>query len=597
MMKHSRMQKKYFLRQLIRHLLIITLPILLLGIVLTNYFRIQLQKELAVYAERSKNNCLKSVDEILDTFSEQTAIFSTSPSLSLSISRLLNEQSLDYKNNVMKSIIPTIIGTAVNVSSYVDSIYIYYDNPYGNFFNSSTGYSNVNSSGNMDSEWLEIYTSSDCTRKKWAQIRQVRDYSFEAPKDSLSIFRRFDYVKGVMVLNFDVAELAKMLDGNQLYQGSYTLISDADANILFGNSCYEQLPADREDISAILNNAPSQDNVFSTIDIDGTSYLYYSAPIPEYRLTMIALLPVSEVFKTVNNMVLAFSLIILFSIVLSVGLSLQGTLKNFRQLHRLLNLFTEDSEKEDYSGIFEYNANNEYDLIFNNIITTFMSNNRLKLNLAQAQMNQKDAQLAMLQLQLNPHFIFNTLQTVDLEIMKSQPEENSPGFLIHNLSDILKYSLENTLKRVTIREEIEICKKYAEIQKLRYSNPFILYWEYEESVLEYPVIHLILQPILENSLHHAVKESPRQGVIKIKIFKRDNRIFFYVIDNGLGISPEKLREINENLKANDLTRTTHIGLYNTSMRLKLTYGSEASLHVRSKEGQGTEVSFHIPVSV
>ena len=141
MMKHSRMQKKYFLRQLIRHLLIITLPILLLGIVLTNYFRIQLQKELAVYAERSKNNCLKSVDEILDTFSEQTAIFSTSPSLSLSISRLLNEQSLDYKNNVMKSIIPTIIGTAVNVSSYVDSIYIYYDNPYGNFFNSSTAYS------------------------------------------------------------------------------------------------------------------------------------------------------------------------------------------------------------------------------------------------------------------------------------------------------------------------------------------------------------------------------------------------------------------------------------------------------------------------
>ena len=106
-----------------------------------------------------------------------------------------------------------------------------------------------------------------------------------------------------------------------------------------------------------------------------------------------------------------------------------------------------------------------------------------------------------------------------------------------------------------------------------------------------------MQPILENSLHHAVKESPRQGVIKIKIFKRDNRIFFYVVDNGLGISPEKLREINENLKANDLARATHIGLYNTSMRLKLTYGSEASLHVRSKEGQGTEVSFHIPVSV
>ena len=137
MMKHNRMQQKYFFRQLIRHLLLITLPILMLGILLTNHFRNQLQEELTAYAERSKNYMLTSVTDILNTFSEQMAIFSTSPSMAVSISRLLNEQSLDYKNNVMKSIIPTIIGTTVNLSDYVDSIYIYYDNPHGNFFSST----------------------------------------------------------------------------------------------------------------------------------------------------------------------------------------------------------------------------------------------------------------------------------------------------------------------------------------------------------------------------------------------------------------------------------------------------------------------------
>ena len=176
-----------------------------------------------------------------------------------------------------------------------------------------------------------------------------------------------------------------------------------------------------------------------------------------------------------------------------------------------------------------------------------------------------------MQLQLNPHFIFNTLQTVDLEILKSQPPGNASSFLIHNLSDILKYSLENTSRLVPLKEEIAVCKKYAEIQKLRYTNPFLLYWEYEEEVLEIPIIHLVLQPLLENSLHHAIKELPRQGLIKIKLFIQNKRLHFYVVDNGLGISKDRLVEINSRLKRQNLTQNSHIGLYNTNMRLVLTY--------------------------
>ena len=145
-----------------------------------------------------------------------------------------------------------------------------------------------------------------------------------------------------------------------------------------------------------------------------------------------------------------------------------------------------------------------------------------------------------LQLQLNPHFIFNTLQTIDLEILKFQSSDNHTSLLIHNLSDILKYSLENTSKTVHIRDEIRICKAYAEIQKLRYRNPFILYWDYDERLLERPIIHLILQPLLENSLQHGIKEIPQKGLVKIKIQERGGRIHIYIIDNGIGISKDRL---------------------------------------------------------
>ena len=217
---------------------------------------------------------------------------------------------------------------------------------------------------------------------------------------------------------------------------------------------------------------------------------------------MISLLPSSEVFRPVHTLVIAFALLTLFSIFLSFSLSWSVTSSNFRQLHNLLELFHQAEHQELPAETFRPDAQNEYDIIFNNIVQTFISTNLLKLNLTQAKVQQKDAQLAALQLQLNPHFIFNTLQTIDLEILKFQSSDNHTSLLIHNLSDILKYSLENTSKTVHIRDEIRICKAYAEIQKLRYRNPFILYWDYDERLLERPIIHLILQPLLENSLQH-----------------------------------------------------------------------------------------------
>lgn len=590
-MQHGHMQQKYFLRQLIHHLVLITLPLLILGVILTTYFQNQLQEELTVYAERSKNFILSTVTEELNTFSEQTALFSTTPTMALSISRLLNEQSLDYKNTVYKTIIPTIIGTTANMSDYVDSIYIYYDNPYGNFFSSTMGYTSITSPSCTDSSWLTLYQDTPDSVKKWVILRNIRNYSFETEKETVSVFRRFDYLNGVMTLNLNAARLAQMLDSNQLYQGSCTLITDLEGNIIFGSSNHKDLLANGRIPTEISSHPMFHDTAYDTALINDAGYVYYSSDIPDYDLVMISLLPVSEVFRTVHNMVMAFSIIILFSILLSISLSLSGTINNFRQLHLLLELFSRAETGKDLPVLPRSGIRNEYDLIFNNIVSTFVSNNMLQLNLAQAKVHQKDAQLAALQLQLNPHFIFNTLQTLDMEILKTQPRTGSASLLIHNLSDILKYSLENTSRHVPLRDEIAICKSYAEIQKFRYTNPFILYWEYEEEVLDLPVIHLILQPLLENSLHHAIKELPRNGLIKIKIFSRNGLLHFYVIDNGLGISKEQLKRIRENLQKHDFGQTSHIGLYNTNMRLVLTYGPQAAVHIQSKEGYGTAVYF------
>lgn len=607
MRKHDRMQRKYFIRQLRRHLLLITLPILLFGLTATLISRNQLEKELSVYAERAKNDLFNNVMEELNCFSAETALFSNHPSMDLPLYKLMNEQTMDYKDNVLKTVAATILGTATTMSNSVSSICLYYDNPYGNYLNSINGYTSLTSPSNADSGWFEVYRAMDPGIKKAVSVRYGKNYSFESVKRILTVCRRLEHPSGVMVLNLTCSALGQKLKANQIYLDTHTLVSDANGQILFGDTGWESFIFPSENAlqndpgraielpSGLVRHADNNGKSYITVSYRGKRYILFSTGIPEYNLLMTTLISEREVFATVQTMSWCFTIIIILSILLSISLSLAGTFNNFRQLQMLLDLFSHAEQGKELPVLPRNHAQNEYDQIFNNIIQTFITNNTLQFNLANAKIQQKDAQIAALQLQINPHFIFNTLQTVDMEIRKSGlPEENAASKLIYQLSDILKYSLENTFRKVTLRQEIEVCKTYASIQKFRYSNPFILYWDYSDALLPLQMNHLILQPLLENSLHHGIKELPRKGLIKVKILERKNRVHFYVIDNGIGISQEHLTEIRSRLKSTDFNQAIHIGLYNTNLRLILTYGPGASIDILSKNGMGTVVHFSIP---
>lgn len=589
MKRQRKMQRKYFLRKLRIYLLCITLPIFLIEASLVLYFRHQMQTELSVYAKQSRNYVLYNVTSILNIFSEQTQLFSSIPSLSFAISKLQNEETLDYKSSIYKSLIFSSLSTSSNLSEFVDTIYVYFNNPYGNYFSSTKEYANINFSDSMDKEWMEIYQDAPSDLMQWVTFRQVRYFSFEQEKPTVSVFRRLYPNKGVMVINLNTDRLAEMLSYSQIYDGAYTLIADNDGKVLFGSDHSELLDTVSLNI-AELDNSDSLTS-FDTVTVQKVDYIYFTSTISEYGLKMITLIPSISVLKTLNSMLFAFSIMFFLSILLSICLSGLITRSNFKQLQNLLALFHRADSGEILETQVRNTSKNEYDIIFNNIIQTFVSNSVLKLNLAHAEMKRKDAQLVALQLQINPHFIFNTLQTIDMEVLRSQPESKHASQLIHNLSDILKYSLENTLKTVRIKDEIAICKIYAEIQKFHYTNPFILYWDYDDEILDEQMIHLILQPLLENSLHHGIKELPGKGLVKIKIFRKNGLVHIHIIDNGIGMDKKRLEEVRQGLKEQNPNRTSHIGIYNTNLRLILTYGDDSALRINSKKGLGTSVSF------
>nr|WP_305149346.1 histidine kinase [Hungatella hathewayi] len=196
-----------------------------------------------------------------------------------------------------------------------------------------------------------------------------------------------------------------------------------------------------------------------------------------------------------------------------------------------------------------------------------------------------------LQLQINPHFLFNTLQTVDMEVRKqgTSPEEIST--IIRCVSDILKYALSDPGEPVTVEEEIQYLKKYAVIQKFRFGDQFIIYYEVDDEVMNAAVFRLFLQPLVENSLLHGIRGSKQKGYIKVSIQKRGERLRCCVMDTGTGMTREEKAELVNRFSSDD---AGGIGLANLYRRLVLRYGEESGLRVWTKKGMGTAVSFYIP---
>ena len=317
---------------------------------------------------------------------------------------------------------------------------------------------------------------------------------------------------------------------------------------------------------------------------------------PTYRYYSVQLVPVSAIILYCAQNLLLPLIMLLFALFIIFLFSYQITRDNFRQIQSVINLFG-NAEKGIYPTEKDSPADqpdDEYSLIMNNVIRIFLNTTFLNSQLAEQKYKKQAAELSALQLQINPHFMVNTLQTLDFEVYKIAGGPSTANTIISNLSDILSYSLANPQVSVSIQDEITYIHKYVEIQRFRFPDSFYYFEEIDNSVLPHAFKRLLLQPLLENSISHGLRPGNRQGMVKIKIFKRDDWIHISITDNGVGIPKDKLQKLRSDLMSDASMR---IGLDNVNKRLTLTYGSESALHIYSKEGLGTCVFFRIPVQI
>lgn len=196
-------------------------------------------------------------------------------------------------------------------------------------------------------------------------------------------------------------------------------------------------------------------------------------------------------------------------------------------------------------------------------------------------------QLESLQSQINPHFLYNTLNTVSYLSLKNRTAEIRE--LIQSLNTLLRSTLSDQSELVSVEKEIHFLQSYVKIQNYRYEDMINLTYDVDENALDCTLPKLILQPIVENSLLHGIYPKGVTGNIHVDICCSDDYIDISVADDGIGIDPDTLKTLNNKSKG-----FNRIGIKNVDERLKLYYGELSGLHIESTVGEGTTVSFTIP---
>ncbi len=209
------------------------------------------------------------------------------------------------------------------------------------------------------------------------------------------------------------------------------------------------------------------------------------------------------------------------------------------------------------------------------------------------------AELELLQSQINPHFLYNTLDTIVW--LAEAGDQARVVSMVGSLSKFFRASLGQGKDQVTVKDEIDHVRSYLEIQQVRYQDILDYSIDVPQEVYDSPVPKITLQPLVENALYHGIKNKRGRGRITITGKSENNCIYIYIEDNGMGMTQDRLEKVSEKMNDPDLFKNAEdkgdvFGLSNVNERIKLMFGTRYGIHIDSVYGEGTTVTILLPLS-
>jgi two-component system, sensor histidine kinase YesM len=444
----------------------------------------------------------------------------------------------------------------------------------------------------------ESYKSVDT-----ADIRFFKNYIAMSPGDKdissrISICLPIRDLKSLSKINlgyaffdFNMKRIDEMFKSSGLNQNSIALISNGSGNIIYSsNTGFFNNKFDWGLLREVYKN---HSGTF-TQKIGRKSMLvtYSTSGINGWKVVFI--IDMSGLDKNLNNTEFFTIFLIIISVIITVFISLIISVSSTTPLVRLVkqmrlvengNLSIRiDETARSYDEINTLNRG------FNSMMDRI---NQLIKDVYQEKLKQREAEFEALQATINPHFLYNTLQTINsLAVLE---RTNDIEHVATSLGNLLEYLVYEQNEMVKVYREIDYIKSYLEIQNYRFNNSIKVFIDISQDVYSCYVLKLLLQPLVENALLHGLDKKREKGIIRISGIKDGNNVIFEIEDNGAGIESAKLEQIMSKLaiSVNSNTKKS-IGLMNVQERIKIKFGEEYGIKISSVVNEGTVVKVFIP---
>lgn len=467
--------------------------------------------------------------------------------------------------------------------TFIESIYLYFEHQQY-FLNSIEGRKITD----LEKEWwYENYESHSYEDRTWFHSFTEHGY--------ITQYRRLSDLsagsEGVLIINLDANRLETLITNT--VQPQAVFIVDEEGKVLFNpikeftGAKFQSIEPEvyeyweQGDYSQVIR-MDEQERVISIVNSDYRNWKYVSiTPLTEYQ----------EKIAESNKISIIF---LLFSIVSAVVLAIIISVKNYEPILRIIKLIENRDDDLFLQKKYHPSRLDEVKFIASTIIQTHHERDELFDQLSEKYAQLRKAQAVALQSQINPHFLFNTLETINWRAVDLMDGDNEISDMIRSLSKLLRYSLDTEEEFILIEKEMEFVRIYSAIQKMRYKEKISIQWQFADDVQKYRILKLLVQPIVENAIYHGIKPSSTPGVITISGYCQADTVVIKVRDNGIGMKKAVVEKLNADFYREEMKENEHIGLANVNQRIQLMFGRKYGLRIQSEWKQGTIVVITFP---
>ena len=393
--------------------------------------------------------------------------------------------------------------------------------------------------------------------------------------------------EGVFFIDLNYSAISELCDQSMVGNQGYAFIVDADGNIVYHpqqQQLYNELQT--ENIDLVMNTGS---------DIvtwgDGINKKMYSISRSEKTgWTVVDCVRVEELLRRSNEAQSIYVLVAIGLMAVALFFSRFVAKSITLPIQRLCDSMERVQEGDFSVSDIVVDSENEIGSLTKSFNVMTQRIHELMAQNIREQEAKRKSELKALQSQINPHFLYNTLDSI---IWMAEGKKNEEVVLMTaSLARLLRQSISNEDELVSIGQEIEYARGYLTIQKMRYKDKLEFRIEVEPSILNIRLIKLVLQPVIENAIYHGLKYKESRGLLLVKGFMKNGNAVLQVIDDGVGMDQETLDHIYERHKVD--YHSNGVGIYNVQKRLQLYYGNEYGIVYESKPGEGTTATITIP---